>query len=252
MAKCTNKQKGFTLIELLVVIAIIAVLAAILFPVFAKAKEKARQAGCLSNLKQITMAWTMYADDNDDTACPAVYFNGAYTYGWDFTAYSADWVNYTFTDGLLAPYTKNDQINACPSFKPTKNENYDAPYTGYGYNTSYIGWEQDWMTGGPKNPPCTLGQITDVSGTVVFADAAYWDSGAFGNPRGIAPTSFLRAPVRDIWIAYSGTTHYRHSGMANVAYADGHVKATNKKYNLITDHEDFGTLSQDDSSYDLM
>jgi len=61
-----NRRKGFTLIELLVVIAIIAILAAILFPVFAKAREKARQASCQSNLKQITLAFLMYASDYDE------------------------------------------------------------------------------------------------------------------------------------------------------------------------------------------
>ena len=60
-------RRGFTLIELLVVIAIIAILAAILFPVFAKAREKARQTSCLSNLKEIQLAALMYAQDNDET-----------------------------------------------------------------------------------------------------------------------------------------------------------------------------------------
>ena len=60
-----KRKEGFTLIELLVVIAIIAILAAILFPVFAKAREKARQTSCLSNVKQIMMAWKMYAQDFD-------------------------------------------------------------------------------------------------------------------------------------------------------------------------------------------
>lgn len=245
-----TRQKGFTLIELLVVIAIIAILAAILFPVFAKAKEKARQMSCVSNLKQIITAWTMYADDNDEIACPAVYFKGSYTCGWDFTTYSADWVNYTFSDGLLSPYTKNGQINKCPSFNPTKKENYDAPYTGFGYNTSYIGWEQDWGTGKPKNPPCKIGRINDPSNTVVFADAAYWDKGPYRAP-GIAPVSYLRAPIMDANNIVAGTVHYRHGGLANVAYADGHVKATNDKFNIKPGFEEYGSLSQDDSAYDL-
>lgn len=67
------RRKGFTLIELLVVIAIIAILAAILFPVFAKAREKARQASCLSNIKQLSLGVVMYTEDYDQTYPPASY-----------------------------------------------------------------------------------------------------------------------------------------------------------------------------------
>ena len=67
MRKSHVKQEGFTLIELLVVIAIIAILAAILFPVFAQARAKARQTSCLSNIKQLTLGWTMYAQDYDES-----------------------------------------------------------------------------------------------------------------------------------------------------------------------------------------
>src|SRR4051812_7719020 len=69
--------RAFTLIELLVVIAIIAILAAILFPVFAQAKEAAKKAVCLSNLKQISLGWMLYAGDYDDFMCPTSYFEGS-------------------------------------------------------------------------------------------------------------------------------------------------------------------------------
>jgi len=72
MVRTSRKQKGFTLIELLVVIAIIAILAAILFPVFAQAREKARSASCLSNQKQIALAFSMYSQDYDETYPVAV------------------------------------------------------------------------------------------------------------------------------------------------------------------------------------
>jgi prepilin-type N-terminal cleavage/methylation domain-containing protein len=85
-SSCARQQKAFTLIELLVVIAIIAILAAILFPVFAQAREKARQATCQSNLKQLGLAFLMYSEDYDETLPPAPYFhfiiensNGSYS-----------------------------------------------------------------------------------------------------------------------------------------------------------------------------
>src|SRR5205809_3264393 len=105
------RRKGFTLIELLVVIAIIAILAAILFPVFAQARDKARAAACLSNTKQIALAVNMYVQDYDETTpggCFAVWGCGIDP---NFKKASA---NYT---GLwpLTPYVKNEQVFICPS-----------------------------------------------------------------------------------------------------------------------------------------
>jgi len=97
---------GFTLIELLVVIAIIAILAAILFPVFAQAREKARQSTCLSNMKQIGLGLMMYTDDYDET----------YPYG----VLYADLVTPTGLPTFLNPYIKNYSLWRCPS-KPSSN-----------------------------------------------------------------------------------------------------------------------------------
>src|SRR6056297_3424973 len=96
------REKGFTLIELLVVIAIIAILAAILFPVFAKAREKARQASCQSNQKQLILSALMYAQDYDEHG---VLF-AQHSYQAD---HSYQWI------WLLQPYVKNWQVFACPS-----------------------------------------------------------------------------------------------------------------------------------------
>jgi len=97
-------RRGFTLIELLVVIAIIAILAAILFPVFARAREKARQTSCLSNLKQLGLGLMMYAQDYDERL-PA-------TYQW--VTQGVDWPLYSWRAAML-PYVKNAQIHVCPS-----------------------------------------------------------------------------------------------------------------------------------------
>ena len=117
----SRKSSGFTLIELLVVIAIIAILAAILFPVFARARAKAQQASCLSNVKQLQLGLMMYVGDNNQ-----LYPNNA----------TPDWAN------VIAPYVKNVQIYACPSdYKGWWGDTH-IPYTGGGNppvaNGSYI------------------------------------------------------------------------------------------------------------------
>ena len=98
------RTRGFTLIELLVVIAIIAILAAILFPVFARAREKARQTSCSSNMKQVQMAWMQYAADYD----------GGYCY-WYLNVPNPNPVDRYYWWESLQPYLKNTQILRCPS-----------------------------------------------------------------------------------------------------------------------------------------
>ena len=95
-------KRGFTLIELLVVIAIIAILAAILFPVFAKAKEKAREAACISNMKQIMLGFLMYMSDYDGIVCPSRRNVGGNVAG-------SQW------NKVLQPYIRNEDLFACPS-----------------------------------------------------------------------------------------------------------------------------------------
>ena len=99
----SERRHAFTLIELLVVIAIIAILAAILFPVFAQAREKARQASCLSNLKQIGIALTMYQSDYDSQYPPSQLGTGTNIVSWPT---------------MLQPYIKNEQVFVCPSSSP--------------------------------------------------------------------------------------------------------------------------------------
>jgi prepilin-type N-terminal cleavage/methylation domain-containing protein/prepilin-type processing-associated H-X9-DG protein len=117
----SSRKLGFTLIELLVVIAIIAILAAILFPVFARAREKARQATCQSNLKQLMLGGLMYAQDYDEML-PCHTMNPTSTEGYPM------WYD------LFGPYIKNDQMRRCPSAP--------ANTMGYGWHVQIprTGW----------------------------------------------------------------------------------------------------------------
>jgi prepilin-type N-terminal cleavage/methylation domain-containing protein len=117
------RKRGFTLIELLVVIAIIAILAAILFPVFAQAREQARKTVCLSNMKQLGLALMMYVQDYDETY-PMLGVNAPYIPTADNDAKSATFPAFWQWMWEIQPYTKNRQILACPS-DPSQGKNFN-------------------------------------------------------------------------------------------------------------------------------
>ncbi|HLV80298.1 MAG TPA: prepilin-type N-terminal cleavage/methylation domain-containing protein, partial [Chthonomonadaceae bacterium] len=190
----TPSSRAFTLIELLVVIAIIAVLAAILFPVFAQAREKARQTACLSNLKQVGLAALMYAQDYDETIVPT-------ELGGDISD-----ANELYWGDLLQPYLKNWQLLVCPSaagqplqFK-TGATNFSQQWSyHYGINDVTADTPACTPTGapnGPDNPACqhigvafqAMAAITYPASTILIADGLP-ASGDTGNvSTGIAPS----------------------------------------------------------------
>src|SRR5215212_7267934 len=136
-------RRGFTLIELLVVIAIIAILAAILFPVFAQAREKARQTSCLSNLRQISTAMMMYAEDHDGLFVPVIGRPSRQ----EKNFYLMSWMH------LLEPYTRSRGVFVCPSSGHTSQDylqNNDL-LQNYGYMASFRvrGYDQITAITGP-------------------------------------------------------------------------------------------------------
>jgi prepilin-type N-terminal cleavage/methylation domain-containing protein len=141
MARNTKRARGFTLIELLVVIAIIAILAAILFPVFARAREKARDASCLSNLKQIGLALMMYVQDYDELWPSMLVFPPHTT---DYA--SSPWWCLSQNQGiasLLQPYIKNQELFWCPSDTATRST---SPTATLSYEYRWvIAWQTVWM-----------------------------------------------------------------------------------------------------------
>ena len=188
-----HKKFAFTLIELLVVIAIIAILAAILFPVFARARENARRTSCISNLKQIGLGTQQYTQDYDEKLYPHR-FNGATdssplltTNGGPgpdsmITGTARDKISWV---SLLQPYVKSYQIFVCPSnpngWVGGGPDNCAAPGCGgqgYGGQNSYghndLLAPADAFNGGAGPLPISLAQIPTVSKTVAVTDATYY------------------------------------------------------------------------------
>ncbi len=179
--------KGFTLIELLVVIAIIAILAAILFPVFARARENARKATCQSNLKQIGAGLMMYIQDFDEKMPQGYRYVGADWYSWAHCIY---------------PYVKNDNLFACPSDRTLTFVNTvlnDGTTGGYGYNDNLYGRSQ--------------AELTDAAGTIANADCGYYSMwhGQTDPPPNQSAGNYQRPAIR-------------HSEGANCNFVDGHAK----------------------------
>lgn len=223
------RKAAFTLIELLVVIAIIAILAAILFPVFAQAKAAAKQTACLNNVKQLSLGVMMYQNDYDD------YFPMG---GWQFPAVSS---NPTFSSRWyidIAPYTKNNAIRNCPA---SQYKVIDTTYTwnsDYGINLSVALWE-DSENASELLSPASLVLLCDT----VQYDYTTFPTSAADNipadwfPYATGPTDFQ---VEGTYIFYPYTDYpYNdpadqwgnncrrpyavHHGFVNVGFCDGHA-----------------------------
>ncbi len=177
----SSHKFAFTLIELLVVVAIIGILVAMLLPALSNSKAVAKRVQCLSNLRQMSIAANIYLGDSADFYPIAQYFDDATgtQFSWDLTVVYDSNSNPNVIPGILWEGRGNAQIQQCPAFNGS-SDFADNPYTGYNYNTSYIGHGQ----GEAIEQPAKNSAVLHASKTVLFGDGQY-SAGA---------DKFMRAP----------------------------------------------------------
>ncbi|WP_309714102.1 DUF1559 domain-containing protein [Armatimonas sp.] len=218
-----TSKRGFTLIELLVVIAIIAILAAILFPVFAQAREKARATSCLSNVKQISLAMMMYAQDYDETFCPGRYFFGTDAWTWDH--YIGP---YAQKSGAVNFGTGNNPYLVCPS-DGTPRTSTASGKRSYAIPMSFVApndlaWKQEVQTGANYiTEGRTMAEFPAPASVITVLEAPLsgnriGHNGTFraGSPNGQLPPAGANPPV--------ASAKTNHSEGWNYGFADGHAK----------------------------
>jgi prepilin-type N-terminal cleavage/methylation domain-containing protein/prepilin-type processing-associated H-X9-DG protein len=207
MGSAGRNRRGFTLIELLVVVAIIAILAAVLFPVFAQAREKARQISCLSNLKQLGVGLQLYAEDYDETLPPSA----ASQQNFGDPNVLAHFPNFL---GSLLPYTKNWGIFHCPSAV------YNVPYAPTLQPPNTLS-DTNYLGNG-----VVMGRslaVIDRPAEVVYCQEHTWRV----NHAHLRPASLDKGRTYQAWHYISpvgeGYSNLHMEG-GNLVFADGHAK----------------------------
>jgi prepilin-type N-terminal cleavage/methylation domain-containing protein/prepilin-type processing-associated H-X9-DG protein len=267
------KKLGFTLIELLVVIAIIAILAAILFPVFAQAREKARAITCVSNQKQIGLGILQYTQDYDEEFPPANYLLAGAPY--EVRWYEA--VNPYIKNGTADPSTGvqkgKDGVWHCPSFPSTQDAEYgvlDHLFTPTAggvpdslYNKLAPAKLSELQSPADQIIVLEKGQNDTVSGWPIFLGWEGWWTPGYNGPidytqgtvAGHAGNCDLAIKPADLYPGSSGDDYgncgmlprYRHQGACNVLFADGHAKAMKKISYYVNIYNSGGNLARWDA-----
>ena len=232
------KKSAFSLVELLVVIGIVALLMGVLLPALSSAREQAKTVQCLSNLRQLGLAAQRYVLLYKGY-CPIARDNSS---EWDFKLTPTG-----VEPGILWQGQTNLQIQQCPSYDG-KSATRTDPFTGYNYNTSFIGHGEL-----PNLSPAKLSQIRRPAETAMFGDGQY----------GGGTDKYMRAPVLESPVTtgdsvlaptrIAGTQGYRHRGKTNVCYCDGHAASVSDCFTQsgsLTTWHGTGFLSADNSAYD--
>lgn len=216
---------AFTLVELLVVIGIIALLIGLLLPALNRAREHAKATQCLSNLRQLGLAAHVYAAGNHGSLPQAL---NSETDNWDFNSDDPTQV----IPGILWTGRTNAEVQLCPNFQPPATVAAADRYSGYNYNTSYLGagYGETMPSGAPRWTPAKLGSLRRACETAMFGDGHY----AGGANR------YMRAPIlmsgtsigdgSTMALRLAGTQGYRHLGRTNVCYVDGHAASVKDRY----------------------
>ena len=241
-SSAARARAGFTLIELLVVIAIIAILASILFPVFAQARDKARQTSSQSNLRQISLAFQMYAQDADESFPPASYTGApGVTHPDNLGAYRWPWLTLPYVKSM-ALYRSASDTGTYSTYRDTSDPNYGyfwGLFPSYGYNWRYLapstkdagGADVDAMSDAASTSfshGASLATIQAPSDTILLTDSTWAPSP--GQTQLVMGYFLINPPQK--WAGSTPLTSLsfgyvmpRHQGKANVAFTDGHVKS---------------------------
>jgi prepilin-type N-terminal cleavage/methylation domain-containing protein/prepilin-type processing-associated H-X9-DG protein len=225
--------KGFTLIELLVVIAIIAILAAILFPVFAKVREKARQTTCASNEKQISLAFLGYIQDYDETFPPAIIYQGNVTAGQTYWPFLVDpYVKGGVAGSTTTAMSKNQpkSVYVCPDYNAGTPDGAPAMAQEANTRSVLIYAVNQYLCPPPAAPPAApytsggpaiLASVDSPANIVLLAESL----GDLGYTDGKDHTAYCDTSGCSTYhnSAYANA-RLRHTGGANYAFSDGHVK----------------------------
>ncbi len=209
------RHKGFTLIELLVVIAIIAILAAILFPVFARARERARQTSCLSNMRQLTLAQVTYIQDYDEVLPMVMYLtDGLVQYPNNTTNAWGLW------PAIIYPYVMNIDVFNCPS-SPWRWAGERTTIGNYGANRMICGGHWGSPGADPNVRPRLLAEIEQPSSTILTTES--YSTGAHQSYYTQRRIQVRDGSIRNIIPA-------RHNEGANIGLVDGHARWVSVPY----------------------